>query len=177
MKRSLLSLSIALLLLLTVACSGGKNPTPSETFQLYLKALSEGNLEEAGKYVEGGIQMADGMEALYQEASKFYSAFQAEILKETIDGDKAILAIELTIPDQEQLSGQVFSKLSEEGISLDVLDESVIEKIVDVVKTINYATIDTITEPDELTMVKKDGQWLIPQQYDLSGSIVYTFFP
>ncbi|MDL2225096.1 hypothetical protein LJC20_02675 [Eubacteriales bacterium OttesenSCG-928-M02] len=176
MRRSCLFVFLALSLVLLSACSGKNTSGPTQSFQAYLDALQKGDLETASQYVQGGIQKLDGADVLYDAATPFYATLKANITEESINGNSATLTVELTMLDAEILSQNILTRIAADGHSLDTMDDALITLIAQALREENLSGYDTFTDdPQQIPMVKEGDKWLIPQDYDLSSSIVYTF--
>jgi|GEM_PF-5063032 len=157
---------VLVLSLMLTACGGSAGP--KDVADQFFKALTSGNWETAQ-----GLLSADTAGALAtpaKEEERIVNALMSKITytlgEAQVQGDQAVIALQINIPDMERLAarlmGEVLPAAIGAGLSEDVTDEQlnlmIEEKFVGI---LNDKDLAMVTYDGTVTLVKESGSWKV----------------
>lgn len=195
MKNFLVIISIFLLigLILTGGCVTQpaeevfvEEPDPGQVLNMFINALENLDLEIAKSYLSSGyseeferdfeeLAMALKEEGVEAEAIRemFFAIFansDFNVTGHTVTGDTALVGMENTMPDMEQLGellmGRLFEVILGDDIDFENLTEDEEIQLFVGIFTEVISEAEKVVTAVEVPMVKEDGQWKI------DGSVV-----
>lgn len=190
MKKSLLVLIVFILVTSAIigGCAsqvgvepGGEESNPEQVVVQFINALESLDLEGAKSYISSGYseefernfqELATAIAEEGPEAEAIRGMFSAifansdfNVTGHTVNGDNAVVSMENTIPDMEQLGelliGRLFEVMSSGEIdSENLTEEEEIKLFVDIFTEV-IGEAEKVVNTAEVPMVKEDGQWKI----------------
>lgn len=180
-------LSTVILLILSVsliACGSSKNP--EDTIKSFFETYKSAKLEEAEAFIENSEGMLIGMKTDDNNAdNKFIietltSKFNYKIDNVSVDGNTAVISVEMTNVDMEEAMSSVimglFSSLGDGSTSEDDIDTKLSQLLEE---HLNSENIVNVTNIVDINLNKYDNNWKIvgdiPLYDGLTGNFVsYT---
>ena len=100
MRKVLAILSIAGLVIM--ACGGGGAGSPEDAVQGYLDAMKSGDIDGMMQYMPESEreEMTDEEKEMAEEALSFMSAIEFKIISSAIDGEEAVVTLEINFMGQ-----------------------------------------------------------------------------
>lgn len=172
-------------------CSCGK-ASPSDNAKVFLDALKAKDFDTMMSVYDSNETNENGFDALYDEmyeempkelADKIVDvllAFDYEIKGEEIDGDKAIVFVNMScLPagdairniDEDDVYDKAFDVYGDlYDMGYDIADEDIEEFYADyVIDILDDLYVKSFEDTVELEMIKKDGEWIVADLDDDSG--------
>lgn len=144
--------------------------SPEQVVKDFWSAFKKGDFDKAKTYLSSDIadEAFGDMEDLEDPTTAamvegLMDMMDLEIKGSTIDGDEASVDVVLTMPDMEavmeDMMTAMFSSIDEEDM-LNMTEEQMAEEFAKVLPEL-LKNAPTITEEDEMPLVKEDGNWKI----------------
>lgn len=159
---------VVLVLVLSALLAGCGSPGPKDVADQFFKAITSGKWDAAE-----GLLAADTASPLARPAEgeeRVINALMSKISytlgEAQVQGDQAVIDLELTMPDMERLTATLMNEVLPlalgAGLAEDVSDEQmglmVEEKFVEV---LNEKDVAMVTYDGSVTLVKESGGWKV----------------
>ncbi|MBP2018864.1 hypothetical protein J2Z79_002279 [Symbiobacterium terraclitae] len=159
---------LVLLLSALLAGCGSSGPGPKDVADQFFKAITSGNWEAAEGLLsaDSGSDLAKPAAGEERIVNALMSKISYELGEAQVQGDQAVVALDLTLPDMERLSARLLSEVLplafSAGLSEDLTDEQldlmVEEKFVEI---LNDKDLAMVTYEGSVTLVKEAGGWKV----------------
>ncbi len=139
------------------------NPAPAKLIEnsfSQLDAITDIQSSELGNIVDIGALV--GSELNDEETKLYFEKFDYKVINETIDGDTAVVEVEITNKDFGLAFTNAFNKVVEKALAGETIDETTVLGFVhdELAKT----DIPVVTIQDKITLTKVDGLWQITDE-------------
>ncbi|MBN2026288.1 MAG: DUF4878 domain-containing protein [Actinobacteria bacterium] len=150
-------------------CGSKDQVDPEQVVREFWEAIQKGDFEKAKSYLS--VTIADtALDAYIDQSNPKEAVMLKEAMKEStlvttgssVEGDKATVDVELTMPDMDvagtEIPMKVFEKLGDEANNL--TDEQIMEEFAKMVPEL-MKEMPTFTASGSFSLVKDDEVWLI----------------
>lgn len=172
-----------LVLGMIVSVTGCSKPKPEDAVSGCLDSLINGDFEEAAKYLNyenSDIEENDIFEIgetddpeTAKALKNSYGKIEYEILNSSVDGDKAEVEIEITIPDLASVLSQLmmealplaleeaFNEIAEDDNASDENDNITDLMNTKLIEKLNSDDVPMVTKTMNINLTSKNNKWLI----------------
>ncbi|QEK11651.1 DUF4878 domain-containing protein [Crassaminicella thermophila] len=183
MKKIISFLLIAILTMLTVACSG---PKPENTVKSFLDSYKSGNFTEAMNYIIDSENFSMEKikkdfeekedEKLTKAFIKTFSKLKYNIINTKIENDTAVVETEITVPNLGKVTRELIQEAFTLALSNAFSENNNQDKMDSMIETmfldkINSEDIPMVKKNVNIHLVKQDNSWIIKADEDLVNAI------